>query len=369
MQLFGVAVAFAIIILFSFKKVSLAYTMCAATVVMALTSGLPVAEAGGTVLKAFLHTTTVELALTVFAIGVFSTIMKETGYLDNMVQGLAGFLGNLKAAIMAAPALIGSMPVLGGAAVSAPLVDKLGDGLDLSPDTKAAINLVFRHGMFFIFPLSPTMILVANLIGVSVGTLISKLWVYGVGFWIAGYWLFLRNTGQPKTVEASPATDRDSACMLHGRQPAGAKVQGSRVHDSQAHDSQAHSSRVRDMWRFFRYGATLLIALVLSVVFKLSLWKSMMVGVALGLVMAYFEKTELPSVGTVIKGSNLPQVAAMFWIMAFKEFAAISPVFPALVDSATAHGIPHALLAVVFPLLFGYVSANHTTTTGCSSRC
>ena len=156
------------------------------------------------------------------------------------------------------------MPVLGGAAVSAPLVDKLGDGLDLSPDTKAAINLVFRHGMFFIFPLSPTMILVANLIGVSVGTLISKLWVYGVGFWIAGYWLFLRNTGQPKTVEASPATDRDSACMLHGRQPAGAKVQGSRVHDSQAHDSQAHSSRVRDMWRFFRYGAPLLIALVLS---------------------------------------------------------------------------------------------------------
>ena len=82
--------------------------------------------------------------------------MNATGYLDKMVQGLQGFLGNLKASIMVVPALVGSMPVLGGAAVSAPLVDKLGEGLHLSPDRKAAINLVFRHGMFFVFPFSPT---------------------------------------------------------------------------------------------------------------------------------------------------------------------------------------------------------------------
>jgi len=349
LQLAGVIAAFVIIILFSFKKVSLAYTMCAATIVMGLTSGLPLAESTGVIWKAFIDSTTLELAAAVLAIGVFSTVMKETAYLDNMVQGLSGLLGNLKAAIMAVPALIGSMPVLGGAAVSAPLVDKLGDGLELSPDSKAAVNLIFRHGMFFIFPLSPSLILVANLIGVSVGTLISRLWLYGVGFWLAGYWFFLRKAGQPKRVEAAPAKNGDSDGKLSA---------------AELTETRTQDTRAADTVKFLRYGAPLLIALVLSIGFKVALWISMMAGVVLGLAMAYLEKTPLPSPGIVIKGANLPQVIAMFWIMAFKEFAAASPVFPALVDSASSRGIPPALLAVVFPLLFGYVSANHMTTVG-----
>jgi len=348
LQLSGVIAAFVIIILFSFKKVSLAYTMCAATVVMALTSGLPIAQSIQVIWSAFTDATTLELAVTVFAIGVFSTVMKETGYLDNMVQGLSGFLGNVKAAIMAVPALIGSMPVLGGAAVSAPLVDRLGDELELSPAQKAAINLVFRHGMFFIFPLSPSLIVVANLIGVSVGTLLSKLWTYGVAFWVAGYWFFLRSAGQVNTLEASPARDQGAAGEPSAQIPT---------------EASSSNSRAGHLRQFLRYGSPLLAALILSIAFKVSLWASMTAGIVLSIAMAHLEKAALPSAPTVIKGANLPQVAAMFWIMAFKEFAARSPVFPALVDSANSHGMSPALLAVVFPLLFGYVSANHMTTT------
>lgn len=133
LQLLGVIAAIVIIIWFSFKKVSLAYTMCAATVIMALTSGLSLGESMQVIWSAFTDGTTIELAVTVFAIGVFSTVMKETGYLERMVQGLSSFLGNIKGAIMAVPALIGSMPVLGGAAVSAPLVDKWAMGLTFPP--------------------------------------------------------------------------------------------------------------------------------------------------------------------------------------------------------------------------------------------
>lgn len=349
LQLLGVIAAIVIIIWFSFKKVSLAYTMCAATVIMALTSGLSLGESMQVIWSAFTDGTTIELAVTVFAIGVFSTVMKETGYLERMVQGLSSFLGNIKGAIMAVPALIGSMPVLGGAAVSAPLVDKLGDGLDLSPSIKAAVNLVFRHGMFFIFPLSPTLILVANLIGVSVGTLLSKLWPYGIAFWLGGYWFLLRNTGQAKAVHASPA--KTQPCAGKSQAPAST-------------DAVSQASRVKGFKEFLRYGAPLLAALVSSVIFKISLWISMFTGVILGTAMSYLEKRELPSASTVLKGANLPQVAAMFWIMAFKEYAALSPVFPALVNTASSHGISPAVLAVVFPLLFGYVSANHMTTSG-----
>jgi len=54
----------------------------------------------------------------------------------------------------------------------------------------------------------------------------------------------------------------------------------------------------------------------------------------------------------------------MLWIMAFKEFVIASPVFPSLVGYAQGLGFSPAVLALVLPLLFGYVSASQTTTLG-----
>ncbi len=342
MQAFGVLAAFVIIVILSIKKVSLWKVMCLATIIMALSSGIPMSRSMNIIWSSFTDITTIHLALSVFSIGVFSTIMNETKYLDNMVRGLSGFLGNLKAAIMSVPALVGSMPVLGGAAVSAPLVDKLGDGLGLSPEKKATINLVFRHGMFFVFPFSPSMILVSNLLEVPVTTLLAKLWPYGLIFWIAGYLFLLRTEG--KKGQPSAFANESAATGPITANP--------------------KEFRTRSLAEFLRYGSPLLVALALSLVFGLPLWASMATGIILGLAMSFLEKAPVPSLGTILKGANISQVAAMLWIMAFKGFVSISPVFPALVDSARAQGIPPAMLAIVLPILFGYVSASHTTTMG-----
>jgi hypothetical protein len=358
LQLLGVLVAFAVIVILSIKKVSLGKVMCLATIIMALSSGIPLTQSIGLILGSFKDSTTVQLALSVFAIGVFSTIMNETGYLDNMVHGLSGFLGNLKAAIMTVPALVGSMPVLGGAAVSAPLVDKLGDGLGLSPEKKAAANLVFRHGMFFVFPFSPSMILVSNLIGVPVTNLLAKLWPYGVMFWIAGYIFLLRKeTVQPDQTKILSDSVLDIGLDSEGDFAAesATAIQTSR---------RSKESKTQNLAKFLRYGSPLLLALALSLILKLPLWASMAAGVVLALAMAHLEKAGIPSLSTIIKGSNVNQVIAMLWIMAFKEFVTISPVFPALVNSAKDRGIPPATLAVILPILFGYVSASQTTTMG-----
>ncbi len=317
---------------------------------MALSSGQPLNKSIGVIWDAFTDSATIELALSVFTIGVFSTIMNTTGYLENMVQGLSGFLGNLKAAIMTVPALIGSMPVSGGAAVSAPLVDKLGDGLDLTPDIKASVNLVFRHGMFFLFPFSPAMIMASNMIGVPIGTLISKLWPYGVSFCLAGYWVLLRKTG------ASHKNLALSSCSTE-------KSNNGDV-DLTSAATETSNFKTKSLLSFLQYGAPLLLALTLSIFFHMPLWSSMTAGISLGIIMARFEKAPLPSISTVVKGSNIPQVIAMLWIMAFKDFASTSPVFPALVDSAKGIGIPPVMLAMVLPIVFGFVTAHQATTVG-----
>ncbi len=336
LQTIGVFAAVVLIVVLSVKKVTLGKVMCASTLVMALSSGFSFSECANTIWSAFTNATTLNLVLSVMSIGLFSTIMNTAGYLDKMVQGLHGFLGNLKASIMIVPALIGSMPVLGGAAVSAPLVDKLGEGLHLPPDKKAAINLVFRHGMFFVFPFSPNLILLSNMIDMPVKTLISKLWPFGVVLWVTGYLFLLSKRSMGKT-----RAESDIAV---------------------SHDIE--ENRGQKFFEFLKYGSPLILALALSLVFNLPLWVSMGTGIIIGLTMAYFERAQLPSLDNLIRGANLSQAFAMLWIMAFKEFVIASPVFPSLVGYAQGLGFSPAVLALVLPLLFGYVSASQTTTLG-----
>ena len=88
----GVVAAIALIIVLSIKKVALSKVMFLSTLVMALSSGLSFTQSVTTIWNAFISPSTINLVLSVIAIGLFSTIMNETGYLDKMVQGLHGFL-------------------------------------------------------------------------------------------------------------------------------------------------------------------------------------------------------------------------------------------------------------------------------------
>ncbi len=332
----GFILAFILILYLSIKKVSMARVMFIATVIMALTSNMGPSQVFSAIWTSFKDPAALQLAAAVLAIGLFSTFMREFGFLDKTVTGLTALLGNVKAAIMSVPALIGSMPVLGGAALSAPLVDKLGEPLELGPDVKAAANLAFRHGTLFVLPFSSNLILTANLTGFPVGTLISRLWPMSVAIWGIGYLVLLRKAG--------PASSSKVAAT--------ATVAGAKT---------GHS-RAWGLGQFGLYGGPLLLALLLGLAFKLSLWLSLAVGTLAAITLALAQGKSLPAANTLAKGANLPQVAAMFWIMAFKGFVVASPVFPSIMSNLGQTGISPALVAMIVPLAFGFGSASQTTT-------
>lgn len=331
----GFVLSFALILYLSIRKVSIARVMLLATIVMALTSGMDARGVASTVWTAFKDGATLELAGAVLAIGLFSTLMREFGFLDRTVAGLTALLGNVKAVIMSVPALIGCMPVLGGAALSAPLVDKLGEPIGLPPDVMAAANLAFRHGMLFIVPFSTNLILASQLSGFSTGQLIGKLWPVSAALWGIGYLTLLRKAGAPRPETAAAAT------------PAVTK-----------------QSRLSGFAEFALYGGPLLAALLLGLVLKWPLWLSLGTGAGLAVALALVQKRPMPSLQVLLKGANLSLVSSMFWIMAFKGFITASPVFPAAIARASSRGVPAALLAVLIPMAFGFGSASQTTTLG-----
>jgi integral membrane protein (TIGR00529 family) len=98
------------------------------------------------------------------------------------------------------PAVIGLLPVAGGALMSAPLVETEAEKLGLKPDRKAYINLWFRHTIYPVYPISQPLIVAAAMMGTAVPVLIlSQIPVVtvmvGTGY-IIGFWKVSHMKGQ-----------------------------------------------------------------------------------------------------------------------------------------------------------------------------
>ena len=91
-----------------------------------------------------------------------SAQMKETKIMDDLVQAvLSRTSGRTAAAIL--PAMIGLLPMPGGAWFSAPLVDKCDHKETLEPDIKTSVNYWFRHIWEAWWPLYPGVLLAIDL--------------------------------------------------------------------------------------------------------------------------------------------------------------------------------------------------------------
>jgi len=90
--------------------------------------------------KGFLQPSNLLLFLTIFLLLFFTESLRTTGRMEKTVESLKGWLKNRKLLFSSLPALIGLLPMPGGALFSAPLVDSIDKGKELSPSHKAAIN-------------------------------------------------------------------------------------------------------------------------------------------------------------------------------------------------------------------------------------
>ncbi|MBN1755923.1 DUF401 family protein [bacterium] len=89
------------------------------------------------------------LAIAVGLIPLIGGLMESSGLIDDLVENLR--MGK-KLFLATTPALIGMLPMPGGALLSAPVVKKGSEGVPA--DQKVAINVWFRHVLIMIYPLA-----------------------------------------------------------------------------------------------------------------------------------------------------------------------------------------------------------------------
>lgn len=134
------------------------------------------------------------LAAILGLIMTMSKILEVTGQTERLLAVLGGRLRSRRLKIVFFPALIGLLPMPGGAVFSAPLAKSAAKGLDIEPMALARLNYWFRHIWELSWPLYPGIILAASLSGIPIGRLIILL-LPGVISSIALGWIFLLRPG------------------------------------------------------------------------------------------------------------------------------------------------------------------------------
>jgi len=141
------------------------------------------------VIDTFSDPSILSLAGLVAIIAMVGGILEESGQMkrlvENMRVGKRPFLG-------ASPALLGMLPMPGGALLSAPMVESSGEELD--GDTKAVINVWFRHVLYLIYPLGPALIASAKIANLDVYRTIPYLAPFFLLSVLIGYFFLLRET-------------------------------------------------------------------------------------------------------------------------------------------------------------------------------
>jgi uncharacterized protein len=153
------------------RKLDLGLSLVIAAVALGLMYAMDVGELALVCLRSTANLMAAEILVAVLMIVFLSELMKRKGRIKTMVDSLRRLLGDPRGVVVLVPAIIGFLPIIGGAMISAPMVEEASDELGLSPEKKTFLNYWFRHLWEYTFPTYPGVILSAAILGVGLSTI------------------------------------------------------------------------------------------------------------------------------------------------------------------------------------------------------
>lgn len=184
--------AFALMLLGIRLKAGIGLSILAGGFTMAMMFAMPVlrwVEVGATALvqEKFLF-----LAAIVGLILILSDAMERSGQSKRLMDALSGYLTSPRLRLVFFPALIGLLPMPGGAVFSAPMVKTVSEDMRVRNSDRAVVNYWFRHVWEVCWPLYPGIILTVALADITIFDLISKTWPGTIVMIGAGWFFYLR---------------------------------------------------------------------------------------------------------------------------------------------------------------------------------
>jgi integral membrane protein (TIGR00529 family) len=175
------------------KRLSLGIALSAGSILLGLWFRLAPWQIGSSVIGSLTASRTLVLLLVVTLILILSHAMEKAGQMKRLLHSFWGISHNIRLNLTLFPAIIGLLPMPGGAIFSAPMVDEVSHQGNLDAEGKTLINYWFRHMWEFCWPLYPGVLLTCTLSGIDLGAFVLVQFPMTlVTAWV-GYLMLLRS--------------------------------------------------------------------------------------------------------------------------------------------------------------------------------
>ncbi|MGB5232256.1 MAG: DUF401 family protein [Desulfoprunum sp.] len=207
---FKVFGAFALMLVGIRNRLGLALSILLGGTVMGLLFGLDLARVLQVSAMAATRPQFLFLAAIVGLILILADAQERSGQSRRLMAAVSGYLTAPRLRLIFFPALIGLLPMPGGAVFSAPMVRTVSEGMPMSEEDRAVINYWFRHVWELAWPLYPGVILTVSLAGIPITTFIACTWPGILAMLGLGWFFFLRSVPDA-AVGCGPAASGQAA--------------------------------------------------------------------------------------------------------------------------------------------------------------
>lgn len=159
--LLRVTLVFILILFVIRKRFSLGSAFLIGSAGLSVLFGLNARNALESAVSSILFPKTLALAIIVTLILILSDSMEKAGQMQRLLGKFRGLISNQRLNLILFPALIGLLPMPGGAVFSAPMVKELGRGSALKGEQLSFVNYWFRHIWEYWWPMYPGVLLAA----------------------------------------------------------------------------------------------------------------------------------------------------------------------------------------------------------------
>jgi uncharacterized protein len=292
----------------------LPYLLIVGAILLGMATGSAPIQIAGFFREGLLDWTTIQLLGVVTIIEMLTVFLQNTGSLQRILAALRRVVNDPRILTVLVPSVLGLFPVPGGAILSAPMVDSYGNEIGSDANTKASVNLFFRHVWDQVFPFKPHLILASAVLNIPLFTLIGWHLPVTLASTLFGYWYLVGRRAQPKKVQA---------------------------------DAEPEAGGV-PLWMEI---APFVIPLVLALVLGMDFLYAMSAGLIFALVTQGASRALLEKM--IAKGVQPKLLFTLASVMVFKTAVDHSGMVGIVAGALTGYGIPIVALAIALPMLVG----------------
>ena len=181
---------FTLILVLARFKVPLTAAILIGAVLLGPIFGLSIGETAHALIEGALQPSTLALGGITVLLLALSNTMQAGGQMERIVTLARDLMRRPAVAMATLPALIGLLPMPGGALFSAPMVRTAAGGTKLPGGLLSAVNYWFRHIWEYWWPLYPGVILAMTLTEVELGTFVAYQMPLGISMAVSGTLIF-----------------------------------------------------------------------------------------------------------------------------------------------------------------------------------